>query len=392
MHFVLRVSLRLLKIALGDFGSALPKRYTSVTAAMATSLRMQPALASAERRGQGHRRAGRGCHRGGPAIPALAGKTRRAVNAARSFFGPSPRSRGKRELQARGGGNGRSIPALAGKTQDQKTIPHPEPVHPRARGENRWCSTSGATICGPSPRSRGKLYAEVRINPSFRSIPALAGKTLSYRRFPRLYRGPSPRSRGKRSGSSGGTGTRRSIPALAGKTLRRGTTGTRLTVHPRARGENIHRSNNMNFHKRSIPALAGKTRPPSGWPSPGAVHPRARGENHVCCSFLRTVARSIPALAGKTPARIPAPCRCAVHPRARGENEALTKLQYAAMRSIPALAGKTSCLIVCRYAALSVHPRARGENGTNLRFSVRPVGPSPRSRGKRADRLQARCR
>ena len=118
----------------------------------------------------------------------------------------------------------------------------------------------------------------------------------------------------------------------------------------------------------------------------------------------------IPAHAGKTFAAVDAITRARAHPRSRGENtqhiprptpnsgsSPLTrgKLASAHVRQvivglIPAHAGKTKGSPT-RPSRAGAHPRSRGENWKRPRASVRWMGSSPLTRGKRAGRVGGRA-
>ena len=98
------------------------------------------------------------------------------LNCARQI-GSSPRVRGKHCQLTFGARVPRLIPARAGKTARSPRSWIPSPAHPRACGENRWCSLWVPPMRGSSPRVRGKRPRE-RVGPRHTGlIPARAGKT-----------------------------------------------------------------------------------------------------------------------------------------------------------------------------------------------------------------------
>ncbi len=272
-------------------------------------------------------------------IPACAGKTvdaqwRTTVHAVdsrvrgegappppppRLWPGRSPRARGRlqeRHLQV---GQGRSIPACAGKTERGNWGAPPKAVDPRVRGEDWARATHGVTLCGRSPRARGRPRTRGAPTNGGRSIPACAGKTATVRARgvplgvdPRvrgedcekraqdaLEEGRSPRARGRPPTSAGSRTDRRSIPACAGKTTARCAGTWRSGVDPRVRGEDAVTTPLVTLH--------------------GGRSPRARGR-HSRERMRAHVERSIPACAGKTSgASWCSPCK-PVDPRVRGED------------------------------------------------------------------------
>ena len=117
----------------------------------------------------------------------------------------------------------------------------------------------------------------------------------------------------------------------------------------------------------------------------------------------------IPAHAGKTARHSPSSMRPGAHPRSRGENQLITRVLLHARGSspltrgkhlvgirrqqsiglIPAHAGKTT---TCRtqHTFYRAHPRSRGENDSGETMRAERWGSSPLTRGKRAQRRDAR--
>ena len=173
----------------------------------------------------------------------------------------------------------------------------------------------------------------------------------------------------------------RLIPARAGKTSPWNPSNTRVSAHPRSRGENASRGAMRSLIGGSSPLARGKLKSVS-------IGTKWHG--------------LIPARAGKTPPHRPTGPRSSAHPRSRGENYgdegdpenrrgssplARGKPQDACpggrgLRLIPARAGKT----FWKASASSfsgAHPRSRGENCLTS-HSARPAqGSSPLARGKR---------
>ena len=173
------------------------------------------------------------------------------------------------------------------------------------------------------------------------------------------------------------------IPAHAGKTLSRPLPPQRARAHPRARGEN----------RQALAQLL----------APGGSSPLTRGKRRLRCKALKLLGL-IPAHAGKTSSLPTLPLKRGAHPRSRGENpleETHTAMwvgsspltrgkpsrrrrSQSMARLIPAHAGKTvSSLYGSRSAA--AHPRSRGENRMPGARTIRGLGSSPLTRGKRQD-------
>ena len=213
----------------------------------------------------------------------------------------------------------RIIPAHAGQTDGSHRPSRQPPDHPRACGANFSPYTFILSLCGSSPRMRGKQTNNYCCHCFPRIIPAHAGQTElapGYQtRAPDHPRacganvqvlavlaalpGSSPRMRGKLEYSTVATRCQRIIPAHAGQTCA-GPQGPQApSDHPRACGANISSTHYSSiqtgssprmrgkhwkdYHKgftvRIIPAHAGQTgvRAPRTYPQPD--HPRACGAN-----------------------------------------------------------------------------------------------------------------
>ena len=233
--------------------------------------------------------------------------------------GSSPLTRGKHPRLAVRRLPRRLIPAHAGKTRPpQRESPGPE-AHPRSRGENSHWPDVNTGSGGSSPLTRGKPHTRGRRPHQPGLIPAHAGKTyrvksdnVAGRAHPRSrgensaayparpsLRGSSPLTRGKRILLLTSFDEGRLIPAHAGKTRPTGLQCSRLSAHPRSRGENRIRTMTRLMRRGSspltrgkpykaqwygrtlglIPAHAGKTPSPSYTVAGHPAHPRSRGEN-----------------------------------------------------------------------------------------------------------------
>ena len=314
--------------------------------------------------------------------------------------GPSPRVRGKRRRDASAPYEWRSIPACAGETAPGSRVTPAPPVHPRVCGGNDYAGAVADAELGPSPRVRGKRQRAGPRRRQVRSIPACAGETASSRGaipgapvHPRVcggnlvdtYRtpfwtGPSPRVRGKRFQRVLERVSAGSIPACAGETSARRRPARSPRVHPRVCGGNIGRR-------------------PDTVINPGPS-PRVRGKRQVAAARHFELG-SIPACAGETSSPPASPPRAGVHPRVCGGNRYFgfsrrrrrgpsprVRGKHAergsgarARGSIPACAGETWRSGTGPRAS-RVHPRVCGGN-TSSRTALPPcAGPSPRVRGK----------
>ena len=101
-----------------------------------------------------------------------------------TYFGTSPRARGKRTPGSRIADVARNIPACAGKTRRTSKTPDQGEEHPRVRGENSRSILTCPSQAGTSPRARGKHEIRITWGRESRNIPACAGKTTNW--------GPNP--------------------------------------------------------------------------------------------------------------------------------------------------------------------------------------------------------
>ena len=315
-------------------------------------------------------------------------------------FGSSPRVRGKRDRRRHRDRRPGLIPARAGKTPSGEPRPRGRGAHPRACGKNARLTLWPPARRGSSPRVRGKLFACVVVWGLWGLIPARAGKTpvdeaeqYLTEAHPRAcgenlhrsgpvppHRGSSPRVRGKPTGRPWHRGGGGLIPARAGKTIYEPHAHGAWGAHPRACGEN----------SASDPPWLGST----------GSSPRVRGKHEEECPPEHQPGL-IPARAGKTAARDVGVGQGRAHPRACGENKndrpSTTRTPGSSprvrgkreedrrdrphLRLIPARAGKThvSSPPSSRGAA---HPRACGENIMVRSQRHHRTGSSPRVRGK----------
>ena len=118
---------------------------------------------------------------------------------------------------------------------------------------------------------------------------------------------------------------------------------TRVTAHPRSRGENFEIDDLLASTGGSSPLTRGK-------------HDRRRPDS--------AAGRLIPAHAGKTWSPMARSAWRTAHPRSRGENKRTDKGRFSEQ----------------------AHPRSRGENGRFRRARAGRFGSSPLTRGKRPGR------
>ena len=144
-------------------------------------------------------------------------------------------SRSKRKVMVRG-----LIPAHAGKTRRGRQPCETIRAHPRSRGENEVPGTTGLTLGGSSPLTRGKLERSQDVK--------------------------------RRSGL---------IPAHAGKTGTKSTVSLRMTAHPRSRGENPRPRAREPCRSGSSPLTRGKLSEEMGPPPDRGLIPAHAGKTTV---------------------------------------------------------------------------------------------------------------
>ncbi len=257
--------------------------------------------------------------------------------------GPSPRGRGKQVSRSKYRRSHRAIPAWAGKTDCGGSLHIKTPGHPRVGGENCCLVGNPRSNRGPSPRGRGKLSPPFVWVVSRRAIPAWAGKTHTSH-FAQVFSAGHPRVGGENSRQR-----RRTAPESG--------------PSPRGRGK-LARRRGRRGRGRAIPAWAGKTESGLCGRGNSAGHPRVGGEN------LSTVRDWI--------------LKHGPSPRGRGKRRKRGS-PAGLFRAIPAWAGKTPPS-ACSTGRHSGHPRVGGENGGWKASSASVPGPSPRGRGKPANR------
>ena len=171
--------------------------------------------------------------------------------------GSSPHTRGAPRRRLRNRRHPGIIPAYAGSTMSSLPRTSRDTDHPRIRGEHYSLPRPSYTVKGSSPHTRGAPLFFHGVDPGLGIIPAYAGSTHPSRAL-RSFSRDHPRIRGehavdvgpdrRRRGSSPHTrGARLKfgddhlvdgiIPAYAGSTRAETEGGTRMSDHPRIRGE-----------------------------------------------------------------------------------------------------------------------------------------------------------
>ncbi len=396
----------------------------------------------------------------GSVHPRACGEQNTPRRCSHELYGSSPRMRGTGGSIGRRGSFFRFIPAHAGNsiiTADGRIL---TPVHPRACGEQDQNRSAHSSRGGSSPRMRGTEQSDAAKRMAFRFIPAHAGNSgnalktftpisvhpracgeqLCDMKLSSTRGGSSPRMRGTGTWAAGSTEPQRFIPAHAGNRVLPRWGFIRISVHPRACGEQgcatvgdgstsgssprmrgTEANQKAGFGKpRFIPAHAGNRDLGGGFDRASAVHPRACGEQtHFqhqsncpagssprmrgtarCWRWWRRRGRFIPAHAGNRAFRRMTIISRPVHPRACGEQDGTESgtggrggssprmrgtghlaFRYGAfIRFIPAHAGNR------HHSALTegnqpVHPRACGEQFMRPLGQRQNIGSSPRMRG-----------
>ena len=299
----------------------------------------------------------------------------------------------------------RFIPAHAGnRTLNENDIPRTS-VHPRACGEQLPWGNAQLLPDGSSPRMRGTENPRVLRAQCARFIPAHAGNSvcLVIRHLPQpvhpracgeqmthlklieVAHGSSPRMRGTDCLRVIAVVNIRFIPAHAGN--RPGSCHSKLgrTVHPRACGEQLSTLVMASIDSGSSPRMRGTASPPevlmskhrfipahagNRWPSqsapsPAAVHPRACGEQVQDSDTTDVADGSSPRMRGTESVELPA---------------------LDCDRFIPAHAGNRFITLTIRRTS-TVHPRACGEQTQRAASRSFSTGSSPRMRGTAGRKL-----
>ncbi len=236
----------------------------------------------------------------------------------------------------------RIIPAHAGQTVEATSPVRAAADHPRACGANPVDKSVTSTVCGSSPRMRGKPVGRPAVRVRGRIIPAHAGQTsnMSSRHscstdHPRAcganvidtrvelsISGSSPRMRGKQKVYDHEKDIPRIIPAHAGQTLPTRGRFKSGPDHPRACGANPLTVCEPAFVSGSSPRMRGKP-----W----------------CWHRFRSFSRIIPAHAGQTGISCIPPSTITDHPRACGANTHRGTIPRTFRGSSPRMRGKPGC-------------------------------------------------
>ena len=276
--------------------------------------------------------------KGEPVHPRACGEQVATRDGVSRIIGSSPRLRGTDHGLHDFLDIERFIPAPAGNSRRPGREHRTVSVHPRACGEQTLRDGNNHVGIGSSPRLRGTGNTERRDQTGQRFIPAPAGNSLEWRRrrgmitvHPRacgeqtwastveaIIPGSSPRLRGTDHSDRTGIRYQRFIPAPAGNSPQPTDSAGRLTVHPRACGEQpdkhqvrfasigssprlrgtvTHRHRCHHLY-RFIPAPAGNSTRNTGKPTEGPVHPRACGEQNDNAKHINSANGSSPRLRG----------------------------------------------------------------------------------------------
>ncbi len=250
--------------------------------------------------------------------PRVCGERMASITRILGESGSSPRVRGTRSAALTASGNLRFIPACAGNATRSLQSSSVDPVHPRVCGERYRLTFRGYSIDGSSPRVRGTRPKPPDGNPGRRFIPACAGiavRRQSSRSTPTVHprvcgergvhgpkrganAGSSPRVRGTQANGNVPAPVLRFIPACAGNARLPQPAPYTTTVHPRVCGERPETLINDDLGDGSSP--------------------RVRGTRYGCAVALHE-RRFIPACAGNAAAYRGAFEGAAVHPRVCGE-------------------------------------------------------------------------
>ena len=133
-----------------------------------------------------------------PVHPRARGEQQGAGLEAGGRRGSSPRTRGTEGARPDRSASHRFIPAHAGNRARRRSAAHPPPVHPRARGEQSHALRKAVSSTGSSPRTRGTVESLDADAVGSRFIPAHAGNRCHWvgKRSPDPVH---PRARGEQS-------------------------------------------------------------------------------------------------------------------------------------------------------------------------------------------------
>ena len=227
--------------------------------------------------------------------PRLRGEHRTNRRFAWSLLGSSPLARGALLLGGAVTDHPGIIPACAGSTSYRFWRSTDRWDHPRLRGEHLMSLVCTWSTSGSSPLARGAHLVGDAAQLAIGIIPACAGSTSSWSRFPswtadhpRLrgehhlaqlillgVAGSSPLARGAPGRFPQSAGRRGIIPACAGSTNGAGMRASATRDHPRLRGEHIEMDTRF-------PSCEGSSPLARGAPAPALRHQAQRGIIPAC--------------------------------------------------------------------------------------------------------------
>jgi len=225
----------------------------------------------------GNRTSGSQTPRPGSVHPRACGEQNSTSRATGICCGSSPRMRGTDYSPYEEMDQERFIPAHAGNSCRTRRQCHPVPVHPRACGEQYPPHLAVDVSLGSSPRMRGTGTDCREALWLSRFIPAHAGNSsencLAFKHFtvhpracgeqenrtvsPPENVGSSPRMRGTGPSPAALLQPMRFIPAHAGNRICGQSVSSRMTVHPRACGEQGGAVNEIAQNAGSSPRMRG---------------------------------------------------------------------------------------------------------------------------------------
>ena len=147
---------------------------------------------------------------------------------------------------ANGAGPGLRAVHPRGRGEHTKGRPetHRSAVHPRGRGEHAATPVPSA-VNWVHPRGRGEHFPSAKSIMNFSVHPRGRGEHQGLGFHGKEHAGSSPRTRGTWQEGPGDGAGRRFIPADAGNMGDRWSDATATPVHPRGRGEHLHRQDHV---------------------------------------------------------------------------------------------------------------------------------------------------
>ena len=235
--------------------------------------------------------------------------------------GSPPRAWGRLGVEGGHSDACRFTPTRVGTTKSQTCTCSRCAVHPHARGDDMIGSAAASAATGSPPRAWGRHV----------------------------------RDRGRRVGD-------RFTPTRVGTTRSDRGRSSRRSVHPHARGDDVHVGREHERQGRFTPTRVGTTRSPSATCARRAVHPHARGDDSLGIEMVPVRFGSPPRAWGRQAAPRTSARRSPVHPHARGDDYSTSQISSI---------------------ATSVHPHARGDDCLECVIVPWQVGSPPRAWGRR---------